>query len=74
MANVFSSNLKTVNLIIFANHGVTYTRRENSNQSTQLWKDLFLRLIVKKFQRLCHVQPELDILPVKLTTEIGNSI
>ena len=35
----------------------------------KLWKYLFLKLIVKRFQRLCHVQLDLDIF-VKLTVQI----
>ena len=38
-----------------------------------LWKYLYLKLIVKKFQRLCHVQPDLDIF-IKLIVQIGNCI
>ena len=74
--NVFSSNLKTVNLKIFANHvGIyIYTWRWSPDHTTQIWRDLFLRLIVYAFQRLCHFQPDLDILFVKITTKIGDSI
>ena len=39
----------------------------------KLWKYLYLKLIVKRFQRLCHVQPGLDIF-VKLTVQIGDCI
>ena len=39
------------------------------DQSTELWKHLYLKLIVKRFQRLCHVQSELAIF-VKLTAQI----
>ena len=35
-------------------------------------KDLILRLIVKRFQKLRHVQPTLDILFGKLTIQIGD--
>ena len=33
----------------------------------ELWKDLFLKSMVRRFQRLCHVQPDPDILLGKLT-------
>ena len=36
----------------------------------KLWKYLYLKLIVKRFQRLCHVQPDL----VKLAVQIGECI
>ena len=36
-------------------------------QLTELWKYLFLKLFVKNFQRLCHVQLDPDILFVKFT-------
>ena len=39
------------------------------DKSTELWKYLFLKVIVKSFQRLCHGY--LYILFVKLTAEIG---
>ena len=39
------------------------------DQSTELWKHLYLKLIIKRFQRLCHVQSELAIF-VKLTAQI----
>ena len=35
-------------------------------QSTKLWKDFHLRLSFKRFQKLCHVHPDLDILLVNL--------
>ena len=40
---------------------------------TKLWKYLYLKLIVKRFQRLFHVQPDLDIF-VKVTVQIGDFI
>ena len=67
----FFSNLKTVNLKIFADHEGIYTWIQNHDQSTELWKYLFLKLIVKSFQRLCNGQLDLDILFVKLTAQIG---
>ena len=42
-------------------------------QEPKLWKYLHLKLIVKRFQRLCHVQPDLDIF-VKVTVQIGDCI
>ena len=39
----------------------------------KLWKYLFLKLIVKRFQRLCRVQPDLDLF-VMLTVQIGDCI
>lgn len=36
------------------------------DQSIELWKDLFLRLMITTFLRLRHVQPKLDILIGKL--------
>ena len=36
----------------------------------KLWKYLYLKLIVNRFQRLCHVQPDL----VKLAVQIGECI
>ena len=35
-----------------------------------LWKNLFLRLVVKKFQSSCHVQPDLYLLFGKSTVQI----
>ena len=49
--NTFSSNLSSVNLKNFPGHG----GRHNSNQYLELWKDLFMRLMVKRFQRLSQV-------------------
>ena len=37
----------------------------------KLWKYLYLKLLVKRFQRLCHVQPDHDIF-IKLTVQIGD--
>ena len=39
----------------------------------KLWKYSYLKLIVKRFQRLCHVQLDLDIF-VKLTVKIEDCI
>ena len=39
----------------------------------KIWKYLYLKLIVKRFQRLCHVQSDLEIF-VKLTVQIGDCI
>ena len=55
--NAFASNWNTVNLKIFPNHGGIFTWRWWSlDHSIELWKDLFLKLIVKRGQRLCRVQ------------------
>ena len=43
----------------------------NPDQSTELWKILFLKLIAESFQRLCHIQLDLDISFVKLAVQIG---
>ena len=67
--NTFSSYLKTVNLKIFANHKGIYTWRQSSDRSTELWKYLFLKLIIRSFQMLCLVQTDLAILFVKLTAQ-----
>ena len=57
MINAFSSSLNTENLKNFPNHGVMiFTWRLSHDHSIELWKDLFLNLIVKRFQRLFHVQ------------------
>ena len=37
-------------------------------------QNLFLRLIVTRFKRLCHYQPDLNILFVKLTAQKGDCI
>ena len=37
----------------------------------KIWKYIFLKLIVKSFQRPCYVQLDLDILFIKLTAQIG---
>ena len=63
--NVFSSNLNTVNLKIFPKHGGIFTSRY-----IELWKDSSSRLIVKRFQRLCHVIRGTDMLFERLTPEI----
>ena len=39
----------------------------------KLWKYLYLKLIGTRFQRLCHVQPDLDTF-VKLAVQIGDCI
>ena len=51
--NAFSSHPNTVNLRIFPGHGGRSTWKW---QSTELWKDLSLRLMVKSFQRSSKVQ------------------
>ena len=43
------------------------------NPWPKLWKYLYLTLIVKWFQRLCHVPPNLEIF-VQLTVQIGDCI
>ena len=53
-----------------ANHEAIYTWRESPDHSTELWKYLFLKLITKSFQRLCHGCLDIDILFVKLTAQI----
>ena len=53
-ANEFFSNLNTVNLMVGAMVGDTLEK--NPYQSVELWKDLTLRLMMKSFQRLSHVQ------------------
>ena len=59
---------------MFANHEGIYTWIQSPDQSKELRKYLFLKLIVKSFQRLCNGQLDLDILFVKLTTQIGYCI
>ena len=44
--NAFISNVKTVNLKIFPNHGGIYTCRKSLDQSIELWKDLSSRLTI----------------------------
>ena len=39
----------------------------------ELWRYLYLYLIVKRFQMLCHDQPDLNIF-VKLIVQIGDCI
>ena len=53
-----------------------YTLEDKAHdQSTELWKNLYLNLIInKKFQRVCHVQSDLDILFLKLTAQIGDRL
>ena len=75
--NAFSFNLETASLNIFANPSGIFTSYSSPDQTTELWKDLFLTLIIKWFQRwshvqrLLHVQSHLDILFVNTTTQIG---
>ena len=52
--NAFSRNLNTVNLKILPGHGGRHLRI-NPNQAIELWKDLSLMLMVKRFQRLNQV-------------------
>ena len=52
--NAFFSNLNTINLMVGAMVGDTLEK--NPYQSMELWKDLTLRLMMKRFQRLSHVQ------------------
>ena len=54
-----------------ANHTRGTRVGSQSLQSIKSWKDLFLMLILKRFQRLCHDQPDFDILLGKLTAQIG---
>ena len=54
--NEFSSNLNSVNLKIFPRSWWGTRWKINPNQSLELWKDLSLRLMVKRFQRLSLVQ------------------
>ena len=51
--NVFFSNLNTMNLKIF--HSQTHLKI-NPYESIELFKDLSLRLMVKRFQRSSQVQ------------------
>ena len=53
--NAFISNVKTVNLKIFPNHGGIYTCRKSLDQSIELRKDLSSRLTIIWFQRSYHV-------------------
>ena len=48
--------------------------KKSLDHSIELWKDLPLRLIVKRFQRLCHVMCGINILFETLTPEIGGLI
>ena len=54
--NEFSSNLNSVNLKIFPRSWCGTRWKINPNQSLELWKDLSLRLMVKRFQRSSLVQ------------------
>ena len=47
----------------FSNHEGIYTCRKSPDQN---YKYLYLKLVVQRFQRFFHVQPDLDIF-VKLT-------
>ena len=53
--NTFSINLNAVNLRIFTSHGETHLKI-NPYQSIELCKDLFLTLMVTRFQRSSQVQ------------------
>ena len=54
--NALSSNLNPVDLKVFPNHSGIFISRWSRHNSIELWKDLSLRHIVKKFWRVCHVQ------------------
>ena len=54
--NALSSNLNPVDLKVFRNHSGIFISRWSRHNSIELWKDLSLRYIVKKFWRVCHVQ------------------
>ena len=70
-ANAFSGNLKTVNFKMFANHEGIYTWIESPDQSKELCKYLFLRLIVKSFQRLsCSAWPWYIVCKVNSTNKV----
>ena len=79
MIHVFSGNLNAVNLQIFPNHRGIFHSRLSLAYFMVLWQYLYLRLIVERFQRLCHVQFPLmltlnwviDILFEKLNPEGG---
>ena len=60
-----SNNLNTVNQKSFPNHGGVFTCRLSTGNSIEVWKDLFLKLIVKSFQKFCHVLLGIYILSVK---------
>ena len=68
--NSISKNLKTASLKMFANREDICTCRQNPEHSRELWKYLFWKLFVKSFKKLFHVQPEIDILFVKLSPQI----
>ena len=53
--NTKNSNLNTVNLKLIPDHGGRLSKID-SNESIELWKDLFLRFMVKRFQRSSQVQ------------------
>ena len=65
--NAFFSNLKTVTLKVFVNYeGMKgYTLKDKTLV-------LYLKLIVKRFQKLCFVQSILYLLFVKLTAKTGD--
>ena len=47
-------NMRGLMIRSIANHEGIYTWRWSPDKSTELWKYLFLKLIVESFQRLCH--------------------
>ena len=52
---------------------VEYPLEDKSpDHSLELWKDLSLRLIVKRFRRLCHVIWSIGILFEKLAPGTGS--
>ena len=48
--------MSKLNLKIFPRYGKLFTGTLIPDRMIELWKDLSLRLIVKRFQRLCHIQ------------------
>ena len=61
----------------FSNHFLFFQLGRDMNFNImpwpKLWKYLYLKLIVRRFQKLCHVQADLDIF-VKLAVKIVNCI
>ena len=61
----------------FSNHFLFFQLGRDMNFNImpwpKLWKYLYLKLIVRRFQRLCHVQADLDIF-VKLAVKIADCI
>ena len=55
MINACSINPNAVNLKIVPNHDGIFNSRLSHNYSIELWKYLYLWLIVKWFQRMCRV-------------------